>query len=595
MINKFKMIIENFKYSICISFKASIFYTIFRVLARVFLPLLSLVKIYLFKIILDCIAYNSTSKLDNRITICFIGVFLLSVLEHILSKTVSYIEVVHQDIIEQYVQEELMNKAINADIALYDNPKYYDRLNSATTDSYSFSNVVWSLFECISSAITFITTLIIVFRFNVLYASIITICAIPASIISYKYTKSLYHLELSQIKKLREKNYYFELATTKEYIQEIHLYRIEDYIKQYYHNIWLKLHINKKLLIKKKALISSIFELVPVLFVLLFTVSLSASAIKKTISIGDYSLYSNLLQQLLSAISMFIVGISSVVDNILRLENVRKFQCIPNKIIDSGKSELKEIFAIEFKNVSFIYPGSNIKALDGISFVINKGEKIAIVGENGSGKSTIMKLLLRLYEPISGEILINEKNIKSYTISSLRSAFSCYYQNALNYAFTIKNNIVISDLKHQDNRTKIENALYISGCNSFIMKHCCGINNYVTRLFNDNGLELSGGENQKLALARTIFRDSKILLLDEPTSALDPSAEEDFLNQLKKQNEKTIIITSHKLSNIIIADRIILMKNGKIVESGKKDTLINNDSKFRKLYAFQFNAKENSV
>lgn len=593
MINKLKNIKNNFLYSIKIAFEASKFYTIIRIIARIGMPLLSLLKTYFLKIILDTMVYSFSNEIKRQNVIFqFSLIILISIIEFIISKIVSYCEGIHQNIIEQHIQENLVKKAIESDLLLYDNPEYYDRLNSATTDSYSFATILWTLFECISAGITFVSSFIVLFAFNAVYSIIIVLFAIPAAIINYKYTKSLYKLELSQIKTLREKNYYFDLATTKSSVQEIHLYRSEDYIKRYYHDLWLKLFKNKKHMLQRKTMFSSLLEIIPVLLVLLFTIIIALNVIDKEISVGNYTLYSNMFQQLLSGITIFIGGIATLIDNSLRIENVRKFQNIPNSIIDCGKKELRKIESIDFVNVTFFYPQNSTAALDGFSLHIEKGDKIAIVGKNGSGKSTLMKLLMRFYEPSKGVILINNVDIKTFTVSSLRSVFSCYFQNTSNYAFTIRNNITFSDLQQNNNENLFNKAINKAGCKEFISKLDLKENTYVTRLFEPNGVELSGGENQRLALARTFFKNAQIILLDEPTSALDPKAEKELLDELKEYKDNILIITSHKLTNIVIADKIILMDAGRIIEMGTKEELFNTDSEFNKLYSFQINTKE---
>lgn len=593
MSNKLKNIKRNFLYSIKISFQASKFYTIIRIIARIGIPLFALLKTYFFKNILDIIVYSTSNEVKRQnVVFQFFLIIFISVSEFILLKIVSYCEGIHQNIIEQHIQEDLVKKAIESDLLLYDNPEYYDRLNSATTDSYSFATILWTLFECVSAGITFISSFIVLFSFNTVYSIITVLFAIPAAIINYKYTKSLYKLELSQIKTLREKNYYFDLATTKSSVQEIHLYRSEDYIKKYYHNLWVTLFKSKKNMLQKKTVFSSFLEIIPVLLVLFFTIKTALSVIEGQISVGNYTLYSNMFQQLLSGITILIGGIATLIDNSLRIENVRKFQNIPNSIIDCGKKDLKIVETIDFINVTFFYPRNSTAALQDFSLHIDKGDKIAIVGKNGSGKSTLMKLLMRFYEPSIGTILINNIDIKNFTISSLRSVFSCYFQNTSNYAFTIRNNITFSDLKNSSNEILYNKAVNKAGCKNLISELELKDNTYVTRLFDPNGAELSGGENQKLALARTFFKNAQIILLDEPTSALDPKAEKELLDELKEHKDNILIITSHKLTNIIIADKIILMDDGRIIEVGTKEELFNTDSEFNKLYSFQINTKE---
>lgn len=255
--------------------------------------------------------------------------------------------------------------------------------------------------------------------------------------------------------------------------------------------------------------------------------------------------------------------------------------------IKNGKRKIETIDSIKFANVYFKYPFSEEYVINNVSFEIKSEENIAIVGENGSGKSTLIKLLLRYYDVTSGTIYVNNTNIKEYDIIGLRKCIGLYFQNSYNYAFTFRENITVSRDGEEDNE-KIRKALSVTGTDKVIQEKGVSLDDYVTKLFDENGTELSGGEHQRLALSRTVYSDAGWFIFDEPSSALDPKIEYEFFQRIREASKnKTIIYISHRLSNITFSDKIIVMEKGKVLESGNIDKLMFNKGKFYELYNYQ--------
>jgi ABC-type multidrug transport system fused ATPase/permease subunit len=277
-----------------------------------------------------------------------------------------------------------------------------------------------------------------------------------------------------------------------------------------------------------------------------------------------------------------------ILDNQLRIENVKSLDNYQNHVLDKGNEILNNIAKIQLENVTFSYPGTEKKVIDDVNLTINAGEKIAFVGLNGSGKSTLIKLLLRMYDPDSGVIKINDIDIRQYSIISLRRNFSVYFQEMLNYSFSIRDNLTIADETNPDIEGSISKAIEDSYFQDVLNKAPRGLETDVTRFFESDGLELSGGQNQKLALARAFFRRHTAIILDEPSSNLDPRAENDIFNSLKQFTDgRLTIFTSHRLSNVFLADRIIVMENGRILEEGTQEQLIRNNNRFAELFQYQ--------
>jgi ATP-binding cassette subfamily B protein len=253
--------------------------------------------------------------------------------------------------------------------------------------------------------------------------------------------------------------------------------------------------------------------------------------------------------------------------------------------------------SIEFRNVSFAYPDAPKKALDNITFRLEAGESIFLAGRNGAGKTSMIKLLTRLYEPTEGTILINGRDIRNYEPAMLRKAFAVLLQDYAKYPFTARENIQVGDIDNADDTDRIEHAVDAAKFREILAKMPDGLDSYLMKMFwggghrrgsQSSGHDLSGGEWQKLALARSFFRRSSVFILDEPTSALDVQSEAEILGFFKDHvKDKIAIIVSHRLSAAAIADRVIFVEGGKIVEEGRHTELIQASGPYASLYNLQ--------
>lgn len=242
---------------------------------------------------------------------------------------------------------------------------------------------------------------------------------------------------------------------------------------------------------------------------------------------------------------------------------------------------------IEFKDVSFRYPSGDHDVLSHCSFTIEQGETVGLVGLNGCGKSTIVKLMCRFYDPSSGEILIDGVSNKEYDIVKLRELFGVLFQDYVRYSFSLRENVALSKLEKKDCDADILRACSQSRID-FIKDWENGIDENLTRRFDRNGKNLSGGQWQRISLARAFFRDAPIILLDEPSASLDPVAEHQIFEDFSKISEsKSAVLISHRLSSITLADKILVLENGHIIEQGSHDDLLRRDGRYAYLFNLQ--------
>ncbi|WP_303863568.1 ABC transporter ATP-binding protein [Alkalibaculum bacchi] len=581
---------QSLRYCLSLSWKASKFYTLTSFLFRLLTPIMEIIAIYLSKEILDTLVLGQNNLIKERLINLFILFGIITVFKVVNGKFDSYVEGMLTESVNGIITAKIIDVALNSDIELFDNPKSYDKLALAVNNTYVVSSILRSSISFLSTTISFLIAFTLLLNSNWIYCLVLTIAAFPSAFIITYYTKLIYLLDIEQISGQREKDYYFRTATSKVFSQDIRLHNLANIFKNKYISLWRNLFEEKKKKVKSRTISTTIFTCVPVILSITILIDVVLNIIEGYLTIGDYSLYSGLITQLLYSISTIIVMISTLYDNRLRIENIREIENLPRTNIESGTILLESIESIEFRDVWFAYPNTEAFVLKGINFKIHKGERVALVGINGSGKSTIIKLLLRFYVPTQGLILINGINIKDYNNASLHEAFCCYFQNAENYAFTLREDFNLSNINKKENEYEMHEALKNAGASAVYNKLYNGLDTYISKLFKETGAEMSIGEQQMISLSRTFYRNSQILILDEPSSSLDPEAEDRLFQRLQYFCDgKTVLFTSHRLSNIKLSTRILVIEDGEIIEDGPQEVLLQNSSRYKQLFDFQAN------
>jgi len=340
---------------------------------------------------------------------------------------------------------------------------------------------------------------------------------------------------------------------------------------------------------KKKLITKVLTELIKRSGEIAFTVFVIIQAVKGSVSLGSVALYigfavsaaATFENGMYRAVSLYFIGIKG-------LGRLFNFLAIP---ADNGSvicRPLNDFESLTFDNVYFKYPMTDKYVLKGASFTLNKGDKLSIIGVNGSGKTTIVKLMLGLYPVESGQILINGYPMSDYDIRDVRKLFSVLFQNFVQYPLTLRDNIALSDLSRRNKDEEIIEALKKSGAYEYINKFEKGLDSYMTRQFDDKGVEVSKGQWQRIALSRAYFKDEPIIIFDEPSAALDAEAEDKIFKNFEAISEnKTGIMISHRISRARMSNKIIVLDNGQIVESGVHDELVRLNGLYARLYNLQ--------
>lgn len=589
MLNRIFNFQNILKYCFQIAWSSSPFYTIGRLITKLVIPIVAIINSFLAKEATNLLLQHSdnVSYLKEKLLLLALLFLISNGLSVLCSQLSTYFTTIHEDILNKDIDIKIMNISLAADLEMYDNPYYYDKLSITQRNAKSISSILWSTMDFFSQLISALISLVIISKSNALFGIVLIAGAIPAAISSRSYTKALYGLSVSQMTNERKKQYYSFISSYKEYAQMVRLYNLKDFIVNRYLKLWKSMYFVRKGLIKGKTILIGFLQFIPEFLIAAITLNVFFAIVDGKLSVGDYALYSGLLAQLLQGIMGAINNAMTIYDSKLKIETIQSFENTPKHIFNSGTKQIEAIKSIEFCNVYFRYPKSQNYVLNNLSFKIVENEKVALVGLNGSGKSTIIKLLLRFYDTTDGQVMVNDIDIKEYNINSLRKCFDAYFQNSLNFAFSIKDNIYLNT-QHQKNDENIKHALCCSKAEDILKIANDGLDTYLTRMFDDNGIEISGGQHQKIALSRVFYNNRKFLLLDEPSSSLDPEAENTLFESIEKLCENsTVLFTSHRFTNLYLATKIIVLENGKVIEEGTKESLLKQHGRFYELYQLQ--------
>ena len=589
MKNNIKLFIRTVVYCSEMSWTASSALTILRAIALSIRTITPFFSLMVTKKFLDLLSNsnNTEASLTNSIVLLIIITFLICV-NKALDQMIVYFQKVHNGLLEKMAITKIMEKSLTIDVEFFDLPDYLDILHAVNTDFFSLCTIVWNIFLAISGLISLIISFCMIFSFNYLYAVILFLTSLPATVVSHHFSKASHELKLSSLTNERQQGYIRSISNSDQFAFDIRLFNISEFLISRYSKLWEICFAKRKVLNKKQLQFIVPAYLLPEVVSFIFLLFVTLEVISGEKPIGDFSFYSGLFSALINATSIVISQIGAIYEDKLKVTTVQNFNNYKAKVLDDGQTDLKEINEIEFKNVFFKYPNTDRYVLNGISFKISKNQKVCMVGENGAGKSSIIKLLLRFYEATDGVILINSYNINTFTLESLRRSCCALFQNNVPYAFTLRENINLSDINRNSTEEELLAALRFVNASEMLEKLSYGLDTHIYRFFSKEGYEPSGGESQKIALARVLFRDCSVIILDEPTSSLDPVSQSIlYANIFDILKNRTVLFISHRLFSARKADNILVVDSGRIIECGKHDELMKLKGKYSHLYRLQ--------
>lgn len=585
--------IKAFFYCLDLSWRVSKLYTILQFIARSVSTFLPVLITWNTKEIIDLLSAEAGVQAWRRkdLLLVRIGVMLLlSLLQLLATQIYTYVNGMQRDKVLHFVEQELSVTAMRMKMEYFDDPKYYDMFEMVKMDIYSLSGAMYDGVSSVSYAVSLCSCIYLLTGLGAVYTMLIVAATVPMAVSEYKYTKELYSWGLNHMREEREMSYLYLVATERRFAQEIRVFGTQKYLIEKYRKIWNSYFSNRSKLSRRRAALNCVLSIFPELVVVAALFITGSRVLAGTATIGNFTLCNGILVQLIENLRGMVVSSMGLVEKKLQIEHVSEFEKFVGEESGTGRKQLCKKVNIEFRNVSFQYPGTDRYVVKNVSFCMPAGKKVCIVGENGAGKSTLFKLLLRFYEPSEGQILLNEIPIEAYDLASIRKRFSCFFQKAANYAFTIQENIRFSQIEKEGEEAKEseKRAEEMAGVSSMLDLMPHGRNTFLTRFFSDDGVELSGGQNQKIALARMFYRDASVLILDEPSADLDPKAEHELFQAIQRDcRGQSVFYVSHRLANVDLADEIIVMVGGKICGKGTHEELMNGCETYRRLYHYQ--------
>lgn len=571
---------------------ASKFYSIILFIIIPFQAILPSLIIWFSKGLIDAI--STTDTIVYSIIILFVlSWIVVSFLNAILGPLEMTFQGLMTDQLIAKLNKSLMDKSSEIKgLYYFENPEFHDDIQVLEQEAaWRPVNLIVFTSGMISSILTGISMLVLLTNFNFWIACIIFIAIVPQAIVTYRLQKEAFETLVTNSPEARKMQYYSSVMLSKEHIKEVKLYNTATFFINKYMMTFHKIHAAMKKIRYKQACYSIVFVgigMVGIGFSFWWVVT---GVLNNTFTAGDILIFASSILLARQSLASFIENSSLLYDTLLYMEKYFKFISLPSDIA-SGEKRLsleKNEFTIRFNNVSFQYPNSSKLILKNISFTISSGEKIALVGENGAGKSTIVKLMTRLYEPTEGTIELNGKDIAAYNIDMYRRIIGIVFQDFSRYQLPYKENIFISNTENTSDVERLASVTEKSGLGELVANFEHGYEQVLSKNF-DNGTELSGGEWQKVAIARAYFRNAAFLILDEPSASLDARSEHQMLETLTDLSAtKTLLLITHKLSALKMVDRIIVLQDGHITEEGSMQELLTIKGYFAELYQLQAN------
>src|ERR1017187_3535384 len=514
----------------------------------------------------------------------------LAVLTGIMLRAADYFVNLLADRYTHHVSVEVMRKASALDVTVYEDPIFYDRLERARVQATDRLAMIQQMGRLIQQSVTAIAFSAVLIRYSPFLLLLLIAGIIPAFLGESHFAFLTYAKNFRQTPKRRQMDYLRQVGGSKEAAKELKLFNLSGYLTDRFTALSLGIFKENVKLNRRRLFWGGLLAIVGQLgYYGAYAYSIY-STIQGRYSIGDLTLIMTAIMQAMGNIQQVFSTLSGVADQALFLTDlIAFFEMKPS--VESKANALPAprtvVRGFEFRNVSFIYPGTNRRVLSNFNFTLCPGERVALIGENGQGKTTVVKLITRLYDPSEGQILLDGIDLREYDLADLHAEIGVIFQDFMRYEMTARENIEVGRIEVPHSQEEIEYAAEKSLASEVVAKLEGGYDQMLGRRF-EGGVDLSGGEWQKLALARAYMRDAQVLMLDEPTATLDARAEYEVFQRFGDLTRgRMAVLISHRFSTVRMADRILVLAGGEIQERGTHKELLALGGRYAELFELQ--------
>ena len=559
-------------------------------LARTVNAVLPVIILVVGKLIIDEVVLQISAETKDLERLWWLvgAEFGLAILSDLMSRAISLTDGLLGDQYSIDTSVRIIKKTSELNLDQLEDAEFYDKLERARQQTTGRVGLMSNILTQAEDLVVIFTLLAGVVAFEPWLIILLVVSVVPTIINEIKFSGTSYSLARSWTQERRELDYLRYAGASDVTAKEVKLFGLSNYLADRFKNLSDTYYLMSKKLAKQRAGWGSLFNVIGTGAYYGAYLLIVFRTVAGIFSLGDLTFLSGSFNRLRSKLQGFFTRFTAITESALYLQDY--FEFLDLKYSENSEKEklalpkkIKKGF--EFKNVGFKYPKSEAWVVRNINFELKAGEKLAFVGENGAGKTTLIKLLLRFYEPTEGEILLDDVPVKEYDQTQYQQYFGVIFQDFVKFELTLRENIAMGEIEEIKNQERIDSAAEKSLANEVVSGLPRGYDQQLGKRFKQ-GKDLSGGQWQKIAIARAYMKDAAVLILDEPTSALDARAETEAFDRFIKLTEgKTAVIISHRFSTVRIADRIMVLKNGAVLEIGTHKELMEND----KLYAELFN------
>lgn len=571
--------------------KSSKKWTILLILIQLVQAILPLAVLYLTKLIVDTITAQQGTPNFSKVLQYVLMFGAIRLVMSILQNYQQLISETQQQLVTDYMSTIIIDKAVSIDMSYYENAQYHNTFHQAQRQAmYRPVQILRSLTDFVRNGFLLVSLagLLIFLHWGI--AIILLAFALPIAGVKWYYSKKLYEWERQRTALEREASYLNQVLTTDTYAKEVRVFNLGTALKNQFIKVRKALFTEKYRIGQQRAHAGLLAQGAEITAMTATYAFIAYRTLHGAITIGDLVMYFQAFQRGQVAIQQSLQSVVSLYNNRLFLSHLFELLNVKSRLqLAENPAPLADAMSegIHLKNVHFAYPNTEKLVLKNVDLTLKKGQVIALVGENGSGKTSLVKLLCRLYDPSQGAIFWDQQDIKTVGLKELRKKISVIYQDFSKYHFTAGENIRIGDLEQPMTSADLQVAAEKSDAYSFIQELPQQFEQQLGRRFK-KGAELSGGQWQKVALARAFYKDAEVIVLDEPSSAIDPLAEAAIFEQFRQlAKDKILILVTHRLYNLKIADKIVVLQEGSVVEEGTHKELFQAGGLYKEMFETQ--------